>query len=198
MIAEGFSSEALGLELVRLCDDGGDPAALDAVSHAVWPEFLFHTAAIDRGWQRLLERFPDCQLAIRDSASGTLVGVANTVPFRLGGGDLAERQDGWDGVLAAATADDAPAPDTLSALGVVILPDHRRPGAADFVLEAMKALARERGFSELVAPVRPTLKHRYPLIDFERYVVWRRPDGRRRPSGPARTVEDSSRFPAVV
>jgi hypothetical protein len=28
----------------------------------------------------------------------------------------------------------------------------------------------------LVAPVRPTLKHRYPLTPMERYVRWRRPD----------------------
>jgi hypothetical protein len=32
-------------------------------------------------------------------------------------------------------------------------------------------------FGRLVAPVRPTLKERYPLIPIERYVRWRRDDG---------------------
>jgi hypothetical protein len=32
-------------------------------------------------------------------------------------------------------------------------------------------------FGELVAPVRPTWKERYPLIPIERYAQWRRPDG---------------------
>ena len=59
---------------------------------------------------------------MHDLESGELVGTANTVPFGLGGGDLARRQDGWDGVLDAGTADDAPPPDTLSALGTCSSP----------------------------------------------------------------------------
>ena len=59
----------------------------------------------------------------------------------------------------------------------MLLPSHRRPGAASFVLEGMKALAPDRGFAELVGPVRPTLKHRYALTPFERYVGWGRADG---------------------
>jgi hypothetical protein len=34
-----------------------------------------------------------------------------------------------------------------------------------------------RGVRALVAPVRPTLKHRYPLTSMARYTRWRRPDG---------------------
>lgn len=124
-----------------------------------------------------MDRFPDCQLAVCDLESGELVGTANTVPFALGDGDLAARQDGWDGVLEAGTADDAPPPDMLSALGIVLLPSHRRPGASAFVIEGMKQLARDRGFPALVGPLRPTLKHRYVLTPFERYVGWRRADG---------------------
>jgi len=45
------------------------------------------------------------------------------------------------------------------------------------VLERMTALAREHGLDALIAPVRPTLKHLYPLIPMERYIEWRRADG---------------------
>jgi hypothetical protein len=40
----------------------------------------------------------------------------------------------------------------------------------------MRGLAHERGW-DLVAPVRPSLKHLYPLTPIERYVEWRREDG---------------------
>ncbi|HEX2505451.1 MAG TPA: hypothetical protein VHK22_04510 [Gaiellaceae bacterium] len=42
----------------------------------------------------------------------------------------------------------------------------------------MRATAAAHGIPDLVAPIRPTLKERYPLARFESYVRWRRPDGR--------------------
>jgi hypothetical protein len=41
----------------------------------------------------------------------------------------------------------------------------------------MRDAAAAAGLRELIAPVRPTLKARYPLIPIERYVEWRRDDG---------------------
>jgi hypothetical protein len=42
----------------------------------------------------------------------------------------------------------------------------------------MRRAAAARGVSDLVAPVRPNRKHAYPLTPIERYVQWRRDDGR--------------------
>jgi hypothetical protein len=55
-------------------------------------------------------------------------------------------------------------------------PDHEGEGLSRVLLEHMRGLAHERGW-ELVAPVRPSLKHRYPLTPIERYVQWRRAEG---------------------
>jgi hypothetical protein len=41
----------------------------------------------------------------------------------------------------------------------------------------MRELAQRNGLRRLVAPVRPSWKHRYPLAPIERYVTWRRDDG---------------------
>jgi hypothetical protein len=41
----------------------------------------------------------------------------------------------------------------------------------------MAEIGRDHGLDTLIAPVRPTLKHRYPLTPIERYLSWRRPDG---------------------
>jgi hypothetical protein len=45
------------------------------------------------------------------------------------------------------------------------------------MIEAMRDAARTHSLSELIAPVRPTLKEHYPLIPIERFVEWRRADG---------------------
>ena len=80
----------------------------------------------------------------------------------------------WREVLR--TGFDAAEPDRLCALAILVDPDHQRRGLSRLMLEHMRRLAHERGW-ELVAPVRPSLKHLYPLTPIERYVEWRREDG---------------------
>ena len=41
----------------------------------------------------------------------------------------------------------------------------------------MKSVAAVNGLGALIAPVRPTLKDRYPLTPMERYAGWERDDG---------------------
>jgi len=41
----------------------------------------------------------------------------------------------------------------------------------------MRSTAARHGLGDLIAPVRPTWKSRYPLTPMERYVRWRRDDG---------------------
>ena len=43
--------------------------------------------------------------------------------------------------------------------------------------ERKAEIGRDHGLDTLIAPVRPTLKHRYPLTPIDRYLSWRRPDG---------------------
>jgi hypothetical protein len=63
------------------------------------------------------------------------------------------------------------------ALAAVVAPSHRRQGLSAVILHAMRSSAAAHGLTSLIAPVRPTLKHRYPLTPIERYVSWTRPDG---------------------
>lgn len=45
------------------------------------------------------------------------------------------------------------------------------------MLVAMQSAGRAAGYRALIACVRPTEKHRYPLTSIERYAAWTRPDG---------------------
>ena len=45
------------------------------------------------------------------------------------------------------------------------------------MIERMAEIGRDHGLDTLIAPVRPSLKHRYPLTPIDRYLAWRRQDG---------------------
>jgi GNAT superfamily N-acetyltransferase len=65
----------------------------------------------------------------------------------------------------------------LSALAISVHPQQQGRGLAARMLEAFRDAARAAGLRDLIAPVRPTWKERYPLIPIERYQEWRREDG---------------------
>ena len=45
------------------------------------------------------------------------------------------------------------------------------------MIGAMRDIAAAHGFGNLIAPLRPTWKERYPLTPIERYAFWTREDG---------------------
>ena len=45
------------------------------------------------------------------------------------------------------------------------------------MIQAFRDTARAAELTGVIAPVRPTLKERYPLIPIETYLEWRRDDG---------------------
>ena len=53
------------------------------------------------------------------------------------------------------------------------------PGAGAAAIGFRRGIAAAHGLASLVAPVRPTEKHRYPLSAMEGYAEWRRADGGR-------------------
>ena len=71
-------------------------------------------------------------------------------------------------------------PTVLCALQILIAPECRGQGLSRRMIERMAQIGRDHGLDTLIAPVRPTLKHRYPLIPIDRYLSWRRPDGTHR------------------
>lgn len=148
------------------------------LSAGIWQgtEFIQHDEVVNRHWRALFGEFAALQLVLCDAA-GAVVAAGHTI-------DLA-----WDGTVAdlplgvGSTLERAclervtRPPNTLSALLALVEPGRQGDGLSRQVLAGMKALAARRGFSSLIAPVRPTLKARYPLASMERYIRWTRPDG---------------------
>ena len=65
----------------------------------------------------------------------------------------------------------------VSALQIALAPAHRGKGLSSVMLDEMRRVALAQGFRDLVAPVRPSSKSRYPLTPMERYVGWTTADG---------------------
>jgi GNAT superfamily N-acetyltransferase len=142
-----------------------------------WPEFMYHDPVLNELFGRVIEDFAEFQFYAWDDERNEVVGVGNAIPTTWDG-EIASLPDGGvDAVVQARFAEDAPAPTVLCALQILIAPDCRGQGLSGRMIERMAEIGRDHGLEKLIAPVRPNLKHRYPLVSMERYITWRRPDG---------------------
>jgi GNAT superfamily N-acetyltransferase len=133
--------------------------------NGIWPEFLLHDKISNRYWDRLYEDYADFQFFLVDGDE--ILAEGNCLP-------VAGQPTHWrDAFLAA--FERGGKPDHVCALAIIVSPTQRGRNLSESMLEHMRGLAAP--FGPLVAPVRPTLKARYPLIPIEQYVSWRREDG---------------------
>lgn len=141
-----------------------------------WPEFMYHDAVLNDLFGRVISEFAEFQFYAWDDERNEVVGVGNAIPTAWDG-DIASLPDGGvDAVVQARFAEGAPAPTVLCALQILIAPDYRGQGLSGRMIQRMAEVGREHGLDTLIAPVRPNLKHRYPLVPMKRYITWRRPD----------------------
>ena len=143
------------------------------------PEFLLHNDVANRHWDKLASVFAPFQLLLYDEEADAMVGKGFTIPFAWDGGPEALPDEGFEAVLEAGVAlqERGGKPTALSALAAVIDPEYQGHGLSKLLLRGMRSLAARHGLMAVVAPVRPTLKARYPLTPLERYACWRRKDG---------------------
>ena len=130
-----------------------------------WPEFLLHDSTVNELWPHLWEMAPEHQFFVIEPDSDAVVCVGNSIPF-AGTATPASLPDGIDGVLPLAVEQHGAgvAPNTLCALQAVVVSAYQGQGRAPVPLRAMADAARRAGFADLVAPVRPCLKHRFRLV----------------------------------
>jgi GNAT superfamily N-acetyltransferase len=135
-----------------------------------FPEYMLHNAMGGKYWGRLYTDFPAFQLAVVDGDA--LVGEVHALSLPVEGDEL---PSGWDEAFERGM--EAGGGNVVSLLAISVKPEARGQGVPVLLIEAVRNAARESGHESVIAPVRPTLKDRYPLIPIERYVRWRRSDG---------------------
>ena len=156
------------MEVVRYADRPDVRARRDEFDE--FPEYMNHNAMGPKYWGRLYTEFPAFQLAVLDGDA--LLGEVHALSLPVEGDALPR---GWDvaferGMLAAGG-------NVVSLLAMSVKPEARGQGLPKLLIEAVQEAARTAASDGLIAPVRPTLKDRYPLIPIERYVERRRKDG---------------------
>ncbi len=109
----------------------------------------------------------------------TIIALLRSIPIPWDGEPASLSDMGWDWALKTGmeSAKAGQQANTLCALEIVLSPSHRGQGLSRLILNMMRDLALERGYSWLIAPVRPSYKHRYPLIPMDEYAAWQQADG---------------------
>lgn len=167
-------SNALNMQThLTFQDDPSLEAQCDHLAGVAWPEFMLHDP--NTTWFDVVyRRFPECQVVLKDE-TGVPVAFGNTVPIWWSGRVQDLPAAGWDAAIARGAR--GKRANTLCALQAMVRPDAQGAGWSSRIIQAMRAVAEQRGYRYLVAPVRPNQKHAYPLIPIERYMRWTRPDG---------------------
>jgi hypothetical protein len=161
------------MNLVRYADRPDLRARRQAeLSRATFPEFMHHNVPGGRYWGRLYSDFPDFQLALVDGDE--LLAEAHAVPVPWDGtvGDL---PSGWEAGFVRGMTSDRQA-SALMAIAISVAPARQGERLSSRMIEALRKTARAARLRAVLAPVRPTLKERYPLAPIERYAGWRRAD----------------------
>jgi GNAT superfamily N-acetyltransferase len=151
----------------------GDPLSLE-----VWPEYNRNGDVMNENWRFLHELFPEFQFVLYDEEADEVLAQGHSVPL-VWDGTVEGLPAGIDGALPGAVElqRSGGEPSTLCAMAVEISPSAQGRGLSRVMLEAMAGIARAHGLADLIAPVRPSWKERYPLTPIERYASWRREDG---------------------
>ena len=145
---------------------------------SVWPEYNEHGDVMNEYWPRLDEDFRDFQFILYDEDRDLALAHGHSIPLSWDG-TVDGLPAGIDEGIEAAMRlyDERGKPNTLSALAVEIPPEHQGGGHSRTMIGGMRDLAARHGFGDLVAPLRPTWKERYPLTPIDRYAAWARQDG---------------------
>ncbi len=150
------------------------PQAND-IANVSWPEFMLHDPIADEHWHELFDRFSEYQFAMIDRMNNRMAAMGNSLPLYWDQPVEELPEGGWDWVFVKAIEDhkNGIQPNIQSAIQVAIRPEYQGMGLSTRMIQAMRNIGRSKGFKNLVAPVRPNEKSKYPLASIDDYIHWK-------------------------
>lgn len=150
----------------------------DDLTRDAWPEYNSHGDVLNQYWARLYEEFPAFQFVLYDEQADSILGKGHSIPCSWNG-TTANLPEGIDAVIEQGFSLRRHSKETnaLSALAIALPTENQGKGWSRVFVESMRTIASAFGLTNLIAPVRPNWKHRYPLIPIEQYARWTREDG---------------------
>lgn len=142
-----------------------------------WPEFIFHDVEVRKYSERRTEYFPEWEFYLVSEDERLIAGCWG-VPIAWDGtvGDLPA---GFTDSLARSVTsyEEGVVPNTFVLMAAAVRTDEQGQGHASRVITAVRDRAVAGGLPQVIAPVRPTLKSRYPLTPIDTFMTWTRADG---------------------
>jgi hypothetical protein len=141
-----------------------------------WPEFIFHDEGVAPWRERRLQYFAQWEFYLLDD--DRLIAGCWGVPIAWDG-TVEDLPGGFtDSLARSVTSYEAGvAPDTFVLMAMAVRTDEQSRGHAARVITAVRDHAVSNGLPQVIAPLRPTLKLRYPLTPIETFMTWTREDG---------------------
>ncbi|MCC6167475.1 MAG: GNAT family N-acetyltransferase [Caldilineaceae bacterium] len=145
------------------------------VTESTWPKG--HPLPYD--WMAIYDRWPHLQFGLCDGDGRNLVAEGNCLALAWDGDAEELPDEGWNWAMHQAAQDHRAgrAPTIACALSITLDPNRRGQNLSRNAVLAMRDLAQRAGYTRLIAPVRPTWKHRYPLTPIQEYIRWTTHDG---------------------
>ena len=141
-----------------------------------WPECIFHDP-IPRQYIGRVDKYAR-NFAILLLEDGRVAAGGWGVPF-VWDGTPDGLPEGYRTALMASVEDHEAAriPNSFSFMAADVAMEYDKQGLATQVLDALIDRAAAAGLTRVVAPIRPTWKHRYPHVSMAEYAEWTREDG---------------------
>jgi hypothetical protein len=143
-----------------------------------WPVFMLagHPGH-DVDLPALLMNHLENQVLLVDD-DDTLLAAGLSVPLTWDG-TVEGLPAGWDGAVTASAGPSGQggAANAVCALSITTVADVKGTDVPVRIMNGIKAAAARTGAAHVIAPVRPVLKARYPLIPMTEYVTWQTAEG---------------------
>lgn len=145
-----------------------------SINISAWPKFMLHWHCPE--WAHLFTTFSDYQVLLIENEK--VLGFGHTIPFYWNI-DLVQIPDDLRVLLEIGVENHKKGvkPNILLALAAVVTKDSKGRGLSFDIVKAMKEIAQKNSINTIIVPVRPTLKHMYPMIPIVNYSKWKREDG---------------------
>lgn len=142
-----------------------------------FPEFIVADKLAAQYIDRVRAWFPEWNVTLVDAEQNPAA-TGWGIPVRWDG-TVADLPAGYtDATIRAVEGrDQGTAADSFVICGAVVAGRLKGRGLAGQLLRVLRDIAGRGGLERVIAPVRPTLKQRYPLIPVETFMAWTRPDG---------------------
>lgn len=176
-VGQNANVAASGFTVELMHDRPRPDQELEALFAGGWPAFIDADLDAARSLPRIRKLFADLEVVVVEDRSDELVAACWGVPIQWDG-RVIDLPAGYSGTLTRALIDHGPAQvNTLVLCGAQVRNGRTGAGLATELLRTMLIVATQHGLAHVVAPLRLTGKHRYPLTPIAQYAAWTRPDG---------------------